>query len=454
MSMFVSARFVSAWFTCACLLLVAPPALAGDPPIARALLAPELAALNDEELARIGAMSPLPALPADPTNRVADSLAAAQLGHRLFFDKRLSPKGISCASCHDPALAFTDAKPLAQGIATARRNTPTILDAARRRWNGWDGKFDSLWSQALSPLENPMEMGSSRARLLQVVRDDPELRARYNAIFGDFPSELAAGARDPLATVLATDLATDLAPVPATAPATQALIDATTANVLKSLGAYQRKLLSGPAPIDRFVDGLNGKQGGDLDALSPAARRGLATFVSKGGCYQCHRGPSFTDEEFHALGLAGANGRVPDDPARLAAVDFLRANPFNCAGILSDARDSAKANMVKGLRRSSELFGQFRTPSLRGVALTAPYMHDGRFASLDAVAHFYDTLDGASPIGHHGESVLVPLDLGASGRADLVEFLRALGTDVSLGDPWKVNPLVEAARTEPQAVGR
>lgn len=451
MSMFVSARFV-----CACLLLAAPPALAGDPPIARALLAPELAALNDEELARIGAMSPLPALPADPTNRVADSLAAAQLGHRLFFDKRLSPKGVSCASCHDPVLAFTDGKPLAQGIATARRNTPTILDAARRRWNGWDGKFDSLWSQALSPLENPVEMGSSRARLLQVVRDDPDLRARYNAIFGDFPSELAAGAHDPLAHELAPVPATVPSTVPSTAPApaTQALIDATTANVLKSLGAYQRKLLSGPAPIDRFVDGLNGKQGGDLDALSPAARRGLATFVSKGGCYQCHRGPSFTDEEFHALGLAGANGRVPDDPARLAAVDFLRANSFNCAGILSDARDSAKANMVKGLRRSSELFGQFRTPSLRGVALTAPYMHDGRFASLDAVAHFYDTLDGASPIGHHGESVLVPLDLGASGRADLVEFLRALGTDVSLGDPWKVNPLVEAARTEPQAVGR
>jgi cytochrome c peroxidase len=302
MSMFVSAWFVSACFmrslmTCACLLLVASPALAGDPPIARALLAPELAALNDEELARIGAMSPLPALPADPTNRVADSLAAAQLGHRLFFDKRLSPKGISCASCHDPVLAFTDAKPLAQGIATARRNTPTILDAARRRWNGWDGKFDSLWSQALSPLENPMEMGSSRARLLQVVRDDPDLRARYNAIFGDFPSELSAGAHDPLAHELAAVPATVPSTVPSTAPApaTQSLIDATTANVLKSLGAYQRKLLSGPAPIDRFVDGLNGKQGGDLDALSPAARRGLATFVSKGGCYQCHRGPSFTD---------------------------------------------------------------------------------------------------------------------------------------------------------------
>ena len=370
------------------------------PAIARDRLPPELATLTDEEVARIARMSPMPALAPDPTNRVADNADAAELGHRLFFDTRLSPKGVSCATCHDPAKHFTDGKPLAQGVGIARRNAPTVVDAARRRWNGWDGKFDSIWSQALSPLENPAEMGGSRAQLHAVVRDDPALRALYERVFDAMPE--AAG-------------------------------DTVTANLLKALGAYQRKLLSQPAPIDRFIAALKNQSAslgaGSLDALEPAARRGLATFVSRGGCYQCHRGPSFTDEEFHALGLAGQNGKVPDDPARLAAVDFVQANPFNAAGAFSDAPDSPRAAMVRGLRRSGELFGQFRTPALRGVALTAPYMHDGRFATLDDVVRFYDTLEGASPAGHHGESVLAPLGLGEAGRADLVAFLRALTPD-------------------------
>lgn len=370
------------------------------PAIARDRLPPELATLTDEEVARIARMSPMPALAPDPTNRVADNADAAELGHRLFFDTRLSPKGVSCATCHDPAKHFTDGKPLAQGVGMARRNAPTVVDAARRRWNGWDGKFDSIWSQALSPLENPAEMGGSRAQLHAVVRDDPALRALYERVFGAMPE--AAG-------------------------------DAVTANLLKALGAYQRKLLSQPTPIDRFVAALKNQSAsagaGSLDALEPAARRGLATFVSRGGCYQCHRGPSFTDEEFHALGLAGQNGKVPDDPARLAAVDFVQANPFNAAGAFSDAPGSPRAAMVRGLRRSGELFGQFRTPALRGVALTAPYMHDGRFATLEDVVRFYDTLEGASPVGHHGESVLAPLGLGEAGRADLVAFLRALTPD-------------------------
>ena len=224
--------------------------------------------------------------------------------------------------------------------------------------------------------------------------------------------------------------------------------------MLKALGAYQRRLVSSTAPIDAFIEALGSRgERGSLDALEPAARRGLATFVSTGGCYQCHRGPSFTDEEFHALGLTGANGRVPDDPARLAAVDFVQANPFNAAGAFSDARDSSKAGMVRGLRRSGELFGQFRTPALRGVALTAPFMHDGRFATLDDVIHFYDTLEGASPVGHHGEMVLEPLGLGEQGRADLVAFLRSLSPKLDDLGKW-ANPPVPPVRTAPDPTER
>jgi len=388
--------------------------------ISRDRLPPELSALTDEEVARIARMSPMPALAPDPTNRVADNADAARLGHLLFFDTRLSPKGVSCATCHDPGRFFTDGKPLAKGIGTAKRNAPTVVDAARRRWNGWDGKFDSVWSQALSPLEHPDEMAGDRLVLQDLVRDDPAMHELYERVFGPMPAQAS---------------------------------DTTMVNLLKCLGAYQRKLLSPAAPIDRFVAGLKGEEGGDLDALSPSARRGLATFVSRGGCYQCHRGPNFTDEEFHALGLAGANGRVPDDPARFAAVEFVQKSPYNGAGAFSDAPTSPKAAMVRGLKRSPELFGQFRTPSLRGVALTPPYMHDGRMGTLADVVRFYDTLEGASPIGHHGESVLVPLQLGEAGRADLVEFLGSF-TPALPDTPWWRAPELPSSGRQVEPAGR
>jgi cytochrome c peroxidase len=399
------------------LALAQPPAASE---IAKDRLPAELAILSDAEVARIARMSPLPPLATDETNRYGDDVLAAELGHRLFFDTRLSPKGISCAGCHDPAKYFTDGRPLAQGIGVGSRNTPTVVDSARRRWIGWDGKFDSVWSQALSPIEHPAEMGGSRARLHEVVRDDPDLRAMYERVFGALPASQT---------------------------------DAATANLLKALGAYQRQLQSPKAPIDRLIASLRGQEGGDLEALGTEALRGLALFVSKAGCYQCHRGPSFTDEEFHSLGLVGANGRVPDDPARLAAIDFLRANPMNAAGIFSDAPSSPKAAMVRGLRRAPDLFGQFRTPPLRGVAQTAPFMHDGRMATLEDVVRFYDTLEGASPIGHHGESVLAPLGLGESGRADLMAFLRSLTPGPSEERWWKP-PQVSVSASQPAPIGR
>jgi cytochrome c peroxidase len=406
------------------LLALAVPAhgqAARPPAIDPARLPAELASLTPEEVARIARMSPVAPFPGEPSNRFADDERAAELGHRLFFDTRLSPKGVSCATCHDPAKYFTDGLPLAKGVGVTTRNAPTVVDSGRRRWVGWDGKFDSLWSQALAPIENPVEMGGSRERLQEVVRDDAELRGLYERVFGPMPIQPD---------------------------------DATTANILKALGAYQRTLRSGAAPIDRFIAGLRGEPDGDLEALDASARRGLVTFVSRGGCFQCHRGANFTDEEFHALGLVGANGRVPDDPARLAAVDFVQANPFNAAGRHSDAPDSPKGQMVRSLKRAPELFGQFRTPPLRGVALTPPYMHDGRLASLADVVRFYDTLEGAAPIGHHGESLLVPLELGEEGRADLEAFLRSL-TGAGPDPRWASNlpnlgKTVEPAATAPR----
>ncbi len=449
----LSARVTSASTSCAA------------PPIDRARLPAELSALTDEEVARIAKMSPRAPLPADPTNRVADDMGAAQLGHALFFDTRLSPAGFSCASCHIPAQNFTDQRALARGVAVTRRNAPTVIDAARRRWFGWDGKFDSLWSQALSPLENPVEMNGDRTTLVRIVRDDPSLRATYESIFGAMPTTLARSAdaagtaHDPLREAArpmpflhsasshehAQELAHEHAHVRRwneLDAATHDAINRVAANILKCLGAYQRMLLSSDAPIDAFVASLkssaidaHAQASPPSHALDASARRGLALFVSRGGCTQCHRGANFTDEEFHNIGLVGANGRVPDDPARLDAIEFVKTNPFNAAGAFSDAPDAAMGAMVRALRRSPELFGQFRTPSLRGVAHTPPYMHDGRFATLADVVHFYDTLQGSAPVGHHGESVLVQLHLSEAERADLQAFLTSLSAPAS-SSPW------------------
>ena len=437
------------------------------PAIDQARLPAELASLTPEEVARIARMSPIAAFPGEPTNRVADDERAAELGQRLFFDTRFSPKAVSCATCHDPARHFTDGLPLARGIGVTTRNAPTVVDSGRRRWVGWDGKFDSLWSQALAPIENPVEMGGDRTSFVRVVRDDASLRARYEAVFGAMPAEVSPRRGDdplreparPLDGSLDGSLDDSLegssrdaaaARWNALDQAPRDAIDRTTVNLLKALGAYQRTLRSGTAPIDRFIAGLRGQPEGDPEALDASARRGLAVFVSRGGCFQCHRGANFTDEEFHALGLVGANGRVPDDPARLAAVDFVQSNPFNAAGRFSDDPDSPKGQMVRSLKRSPELFGQFRTPPLRSVALTPPYMHDGRLATLADVVRFYDTLEGAAPIGHHGESVLVPLGLGDQGRADLEAFLRAL-TGSGPDPRWAANPIDLGKSLEPPA---
>jgi cytochrome c peroxidase len=433
---------------------VSPQAAQRPAAIDPARLPAELSSLTPEEVNRIARMSPMAGFPADPTNRFADDERAAELGQLLFFDTRFSPKAVSCATCHDPRKHFTDGLPLARGVGETTRNAPTVVDSGRRRWVGWDGKFDSLWSQALAPIENPVEMGGDRTTFVRVVRDDPALRARYEAIFGAWPAELEPrGASDALAAP-ARPASTDT-PEPVAkrwselAPATRTAIDHATVQLLKSLGAYQRTLRSGQAPIDRFVAALRGNEAGDLDALDASARRGLAIFVSRGGCFQCHRGANFTDEEFHGLGLVGANGRVPEDPARLAAVDFVQSNPFNAAGAFSDAPDSPKGQMVRSLKRAPELFGQFRTPPLRGVALTPPFMHDGRMATLADVVRFYDTLEGAAPIGHHGESVLVPLGLGDSGRADLEAFLRSL-TGEHPDARWARNPADPPTTGQPE----
>ena len=375
---------------------------------------------------RIRQMAEVPALRPNPTNRMADDLEAARLGHRLFFEPGFSVDGtVSCASCHDPDRAFTDGLAVAQGIEPNARNTPTVLNAAHQRWLTWDGRSDSLWAQALEPMENDREMAGDRLSIVRTVRDDESLATAYESLFGPLPElpdslpQRARPRRDGRSDAL-SDAWADLD------PRTRDDIDHVFVNLGKSLGAYQRKLLSGNAPFDRFVSAVDSGRYLPMDDFDDAAVRGLELFAGEAGCWSCHAGPMLTTGEFHNIGIPPVAGGMPTDSGRYEAVQLLKDDPFNAAGRYSDDTTGPEARLVRGLIDSPENWGRFRTPSLREVARTAPYMHEGRFETLEEVLRFYSTLEGAVQLDHHQEKVLEPLDLSDSEIADLTAFLHSL----------------------------
>jgi cytochrome c peroxidase len=382
-----------------------------------------------DELARIYRRSPLGELPRDPTNRVADSAPAAALGQFLFFDTRLSANGeIACATCHQPARGFSDGRAVAMGLAPGRRNTPSLLNAALNHWFFWDGRADSLWSQALQPLEGPREEGGDRLHIVHRVAADAALSTAYQRVFGKLPP-LADIARFPAHARPDPDPRSPIAQAwQAMAPADRTEINRAFSNLGKAIQAYERQLVSGRAPFDTYVEGLRTGDSSKTAALSPEAVRGLKLFVGAAGCGACHTGPSLSDGEFHNLGLPLLPGAEPD-PGRAAGMTLLRADIFNAAGPFSDDPTGTAEQRLGFLPPPQSQLGAFKTPSLRNVALTAPFMHDGRFATLPEVLEFYAQGKAAS----HGRILgtrdanltLVPV-LSRDQRADLVAFLMAL----------------------------
>lgn len=384
------------------------------------------------ELAAIYRHSPPRAVPADPTDARADLPAAARLGQFLFFDRRLSGNGqVSCATCHDPARAFADGRALARGIALGTRNTPSVIDASLSPWFFWDGRADSLWSQALQPFENPREAGTDRLHIAHLVADDPRLRAAYQRIFGPLPhlDDLArfpaharpdGNARLPAARAWAGMTAAD-----------QHAVNRLYSNLGKAIEAYERRLVDRSSPFDRYVAALRAGRAAAQTVITPAAKRGLKLFVGSASCEPCHSGPAFSDGQFHNLGLPVLDGQAPDQ-GRAAGIALLTASPFNGAGPFSDDRTGAARDRITYLPAPASQLGAFQTPSLRNVALTAPYMHDGRFATLAQVLDFYSEHGK----GQHGRLVgvreetanLVP-SLGKQQQADLIAFLCTLSGD-------------------------
>ena len=414
---------------------------ASSPGAAATRRPPATALLNfsPDERRRIGQHGPWPPPPAgDSGNALAGNLAAVALGQRLFFDARLSPDSqLTCASCHQPGLAFSDGHPRSPGrqvpgaaVNTAQapldRNAPSLWNAVHQRWYGWDGAFDSLWSQALHPLMAPREMAADFGHLARVRVADADLSCRWRQVFGGArPGPADGGTIDPADDNRHRDSASD----------EQIAVD-----LAKALGAFVASLVSGRTPFDDFRDALLRN---DLRtaALYPlAAQRGLRLFVGRGRCSTCHVGPLFSNGEFGDIGLPFFVRPGVVDPGRHAGITALRANPYNLLGPWADntLADSAEARQkTRFVDPQQRNFGEFKVPSLRNVAATAPYMHDGQLATLDAVLNHYSTLD-LDRLHADGEQILQALHLSRSEHADLLAFLH------SLSDPqatrWQAAP--------------
>ena len=287
-----------------------------------------------------------PAVPAPADNQ--PNAERIELGRALFFDPRLSAKGVmSCATCHNPSLGWTDGRPTAVGhdMKILSRATPTIVYAAFNPLQMWDGRKVCLEAQALGPFESADEQNLSLS----------DLEARVNSIPGyismferAYPGE--AVTRDTIA---------------------------------KAIASFERTVVSDGAAFDRW-------RAGDANAISASAKRGFELFNGKANCALCHQGFNFTDNGFHNIGL----------------------------------KETGEADLGRFAHRPIKaLKGAFKTPTLRDIALTSPYMHNGAYSTLEEVVDHYarggDVRDNLSPN-------MQPLDLNAAEKADLVEFMRAL----------------------------
>jgi cytochrome c peroxidase len=393
-------------------------------------------------------LSPLPAVPPDPTNRFADSAAAAALGQRLFFDPVFSGPlridtdlgtagqvgRVSCASCHSSAyLVDNRSMPATVSIGTDihTRNSPTLINSSFYTWTNWGGRFSAQWELPLAVAENPLTMNGNRLQLAHRIFSAYKLD--YEAVFGALTPEIGTDLTRFPASGKPKPAATTAVPNPPDGPweamtaADRTIINTVLANYSKAIGAYLRLLVSRNAPFDAWV-------AGEATAISPAAQRGAHLFVGKGKCVSCHSGPTFSDNDFHALGVPQTGANVPaTDDGRFKDVPPLLASIFNVNGAFSDRTDTGKlAGLTNPMPDSAK--GQFRTASLRGVALTAPYMHAGQLATLEAVIDFYDAGGGATAVG------LSPLGLTADEKADLVAFLGTL-----TGDPVPATLLANTA---------
>ncbi len=279
-----------------------------------------------------------------------------ELGRILFFDKRLSKTNtVACANCHMPGLAFTDGQAVSMGINRLQggRSAPTAINRVYSKVQFWDGRAQTLEEQSTGPFINPVEHG---------FLDYDEMTAKMKKL---------SGYRKLFQEVFHDEI--------------------TEPNIGKAIASFQRTLVSGNSPADRF------DVGGDEQALSDSAKRGLELFRGKARCTRCHSGFNFSDEKFHNLGIGWDTNSV--DLGRY----MVTKNP--------------------------EDIGAFKTPTLREISRTAPYMHDGRFGTLEEVVKFYNQGGISNP---HQDNTIIPLELTESEQQEVAAFLRSLN-----GEGWQ-----------------
>lgn len=270
-----------------------------------------------------------------------------ELGKKLFFDPILSKDGtVSCASCHKPDHGFSDDKPVSIGINGQKgdRNTPTVFNTSSLKFLFWDGRAQNLEEQALGPITNPKEMGETLKGVLVKLNNSSEYKKEFFQVFGK--------------------------------------TSITTSHLVQAISAFERTLISKDSDYDRYI-------AGDKKALSESAKRGLDLFNGKAMCSTCHKGPDFTDGDFHNIGLP-----ITDDVGR--------------SKISLTSKDTRK----------------FKTPTLREIANTAPYFHTGQFETLEQVIAFYN--GGGGVVDTFKDPLKKPLNLNEQEQGDLVEFLKSL----------------------------
>ncbi len=362
------------------------------------------------------ALSRLPPLKPDTTNRFADVPAAAALGSTLFFDLGMSRDGtVSCSTCHKIDRQFQDDLPQAVGVGHTNRRTMPLAGVARDPWFFWDGRRDSLWAQALTPLENPLEQAGNRAAYAHYIK--ARFGERYERIFGPLPDLSGM----PLnASPLGTDA--EKAAWNAMSGAQRDAINGVYANIGKAIAAFERSIEPAPTRFDRFaLDLVTGAEPKGDAVFSKDEVLGLKLFIGKANCVTCHNGPRFTDNGFHNTGVPPVAG-LPPDRGRIDAVRQVEADPFNCFGAYRDGDVSACGELRFVVKSAPELIRAYKTPSLRGAATRPPYMHAGQFSSLDEVVAHYAK---AAP-SVEGVSEVHPLELSDRERGALVAFLKTL----------------------------
>ena len=332
-------------------------------------------------LLRSLSLSALPPPPKDPSNKYSDDPRAIALGKRLFFDTQFSANNkVSCGTCHMPEVSFTDKLPLAKGMGTTTRRTMPLIGNAYNAWFFWDGRKDSLWSQAIGPIESSVEHGFTRSMCAHLIQD--KYKKEYVEIFGNLPRidhktcppKASPGTGNPAA----------LKSWNAMKPEDRDNVNRIYANIGKAIAAFVRRIMPEPAPFDQYVDAVSRH---DLETaaklMSRDAVEGLRLFIGKAKCTNCHIGPLFTNSSFHNIGL------FTRDKGRAEGIGKVLGDEFNCFGKYSDAKPEECEELRFIDTKKEKYEGAFKTPTLRNVADRPPYMHAGQMKTLSEVLNFY-----------------------------------------------------------------